>query len=433
MTARLNPLQEEVLAWIVAGCPDGVMTGATYKTSAVALQNRGLVRVRRTRHGWSAQPTDAGRAHTIAEAPARPARGSQPDPPPGAERPAPSARVAASPRPPRRAPVEQMIAHLTAAGGELCMTGDDPFRVRAVVSAAHRFHKVPDGHMLTLEWAPGGATVRLRKAPAWMLPTVRDVPVPDTLRPCHPTVRALREDPRRLPMKRDLRQRALLILDALALEAERRGHRVDPPPPQTYSRRRQGALPFTVAGHAFRIDLTETQHQVPVPAAADARRGRGSWAGRPTDRVEGTGLLRVTVLDGLTYHCDAVQDTAATPLEAKLGQVLHEVEARSVLAEDRRREREQEEAERRARWAPRWPPRGKPSSSTIAPESCTVRRRTGSTPPCCGATWRRWPPTSRPSEMPSGPRAPRGWSGHAPTSRPWTRSPGRWSRRPTRR
>ena len=220
-----------------------------------------------------------------------------------------------------------------------------------MVSAAHRFHKVPDGHLLTLEWTPGGATVRLRKAPAWMLPTVRDVPVPDTLRPCHPTVRALREDPRRLPMTRVLRQRALLILDALALEAERRGHRVDPPPPQTYSRRRQGALQFTIAGHAFRIDLTETQHQVPVPAAADARRGRGSWAGRPTDRVEGTGLLRVTVLDGLTYHCDAVQDTAATPLEAKLGQVLHEVEARSVLAEDRRREREQEEAERRARWA----------------------------------------------------------------------------------
>jgi hypothetical protein len=36
-TSALNARQVEVLSWIADGCPDGVMTGHTYKTTAVAL------------------------------------------------------------------------------------------------------------------------------------------------------------------------------------------------------------------------------------------------------------------------------------------------------------------------------------------------------------------------------------------------------------
>ena len=34
----LNPRQQQVLAWIADGCPDGVMTDSTYKNSAMALR-----------------------------------------------------------------------------------------------------------------------------------------------------------------------------------------------------------------------------------------------------------------------------------------------------------------------------------------------------------------------------------------------------------
>ena len=58
--AKLNTRQLEVLKWIADGCPDGVMEDFTYKTTAVALQSRGLVTVRRTKDGWTALITPAG-------------------------------------------------------------------------------------------------------------------------------------------------------------------------------------------------------------------------------------------------------------------------------------------------------------------------------------------------------------------------------------
>jgi hypothetical protein len=58
--SKLNTRQLEVLKWMADGCPDGVMEDFTYKTTAVALQSRGLVSVRRTRDGWTALVTPAG-------------------------------------------------------------------------------------------------------------------------------------------------------------------------------------------------------------------------------------------------------------------------------------------------------------------------------------------------------------------------------------
>lgn len=42
---RLNERQLAVLAWIGSGCPDGVMTGSTFKTTTLALKHRRLVTV----------------------------------------------------------------------------------------------------------------------------------------------------------------------------------------------------------------------------------------------------------------------------------------------------------------------------------------------------------------------------------------------------
>jgi hypothetical protein len=59
-TSPLNARQVEVLRWIGEGCPDGVMTDFTYKTTAVALQGRGLVTVSRKGGGWQAALTEVG-------------------------------------------------------------------------------------------------------------------------------------------------------------------------------------------------------------------------------------------------------------------------------------------------------------------------------------------------------------------------------------
>jgi excisionase family DNA binding protein len=59
--APLNERQLAVLRWVADGCPDGAMTGFSYKTTALALQERRLVTVTKKRGVWRAEPTDAGR------------------------------------------------------------------------------------------------------------------------------------------------------------------------------------------------------------------------------------------------------------------------------------------------------------------------------------------------------------------------------------
>lgn len=55
-----NERQVEVLKWIGDGCPPREWPDFTHKTSALALQNRGLASVSKKGGVWSAQITDAG-------------------------------------------------------------------------------------------------------------------------------------------------------------------------------------------------------------------------------------------------------------------------------------------------------------------------------------------------------------------------------------
>ncbi|WP_402463716.1 hypothetical protein [Isoptericola aurantiacus] len=58
----------DVLTWIGRGCPERDWPDFTYKTSALALQSRGLARVSKSGGVWSAQITDAGRRLLAGEA-----------------------------------------------------------------------------------------------------------------------------------------------------------------------------------------------------------------------------------------------------------------------------------------------------------------------------------------------------------------------------
>lgn len=56
----LSEGQVRVLQWVNEGCPDGVWSDFTYKTTAYALAARGLVKVDRRRNHWAATITDEG-------------------------------------------------------------------------------------------------------------------------------------------------------------------------------------------------------------------------------------------------------------------------------------------------------------------------------------------------------------------------------------
>jgi hypothetical protein len=61
LNAPLNDRQLEVLKWIADGCQAGEMTAPTYKTTAIALQDRRLVTVSKKKGVWRADLTDASR------------------------------------------------------------------------------------------------------------------------------------------------------------------------------------------------------------------------------------------------------------------------------------------------------------------------------------------------------------------------------------
>ena len=61
--APLSSRQREVLTWIRDGCPDGVWTDFTYKTTSYSLRDRGLALVSKKGGIWRAEITPQGDAY----------------------------------------------------------------------------------------------------------------------------------------------------------------------------------------------------------------------------------------------------------------------------------------------------------------------------------------------------------------------------------
>ncbi len=351
---NVNSLQLEVLDWIVAGCPDGVMTGTTYKTTAIALQNRRLVTVSKKGGVWKAVATDAGRYFAANRsypnghwtAPAKP----QSDP-----------RTSPPPRPTLRRdtplttlrPVDQVLADIEAAGGVL-EVADGSGYYQNLVSSATRHGKVPDGKILQVvhgrRW--GEKTLRLVDKPAWMPTAVSPIPIAERLVKPHPAVAALRADrEHRLRFKRDVRQRALLILDALAKESTRRAYAVTCPTADRHQRNQPADLLIEINGHPHAIHVNEDTDKVPHEATAKELRDLERW-GYPRipkyDKVP-SGRLTIAVNGGIPVRQSTFSDTKTINLADRLSDLLQELELRAAAAEERRLDREREaEAKRRA-------------------------------------------------------------------------------------
>lgn len=263
----LNDRQRTLLDRLDAGEELGEQA-ASQRRSAYALRDRGLLAITRRRGELLTEVTDAGKfylkhgrhpddpahaedkpAASTAGASSTPNTGSSDTRPtatkrrPRAAKSAPKKPTPYSERPiplARRAKAIQLVEQLTAKRQVTISapTEEEITEWRRIVDFAKRHGLVPEGkriekqrlfnrtrdlqislldgpHLNTNKQSPD-------EAPA--------VPVPSQLRSPHPVVAALRDDQDRPVMPAAMRRRALLLVQGLAAEAVRRGHRVEEHP-----------------------------------------------------------------------------------------------------------------------------------------------------------------------------------------------------------
>jgi hypothetical protein len=345
ITDPLNQRQAEVLGWILGGCPDGVMTGSSYKTTAAALQSRRLVEISRRGGMWSATVTTEGRyylehgRHPDLDTKPEPvvlARVVIPTPSPPSARPKPVVAVAPGGK------AAAFVREVQDAGGELRLEGyDERQRGDRLLTLANRHGKCPDGMQLVSSWESGSSIVRLVPLPAWMSETLTAVPVPAQLRRLHPTVAALRERDSRFGTRGQVGARGLRLLQGLVQAAESSGLAVQPPPKVDrygYWQRSsspKGMVVFAQLGHEVGVEID-------VVGAQGARRPQLADGERPR--------LRVTVEGGRMFRQSRWADGQRQLVEESLPEVLQEVQLRLAGLEEAQIEQQRQAELRRQRW-----------------------------------------------------------------------------------
>lgn len=196
----LNPAQEEVLAWVRAGCPDGVYSDWSHRVTARALHHRGLVVIQGRGAGWSATMTDDGSyyldhgtypsiesgraeapAETAAETRSSVSGAQQPEPTGAARTPTMPQRRAAKVK--KRGPVDQMMLALQEVDGhQIVVQNSQMSRYRQLAGAAKRSGRIPDGMQITVSRGQAGrSVVALEPLPAWRTTVLEPVHVPQRL------------------------------------------------------------------------------------------------------------------------------------------------------------------------------------------------------------------------------------------------------------
>lgn len=353
MKMDLNDRQMAVLRWIGEGCPEGVMQGEGYKISAAALRARELVRTSGHGDRWRAEITDRGRAY-LAEPPPR-------------QRARRTGRVGEAQS---LSKTEQLVADVVAAGGVLTLpdetaAGGVNWRQRAY--AAQRAGKLPAGKHLTVSSAKEGFVISLEDGATGNELGAEDVPVPARIGRYHRVAGDFRDRTGLHEVSRKALPRASRIIHALATELERRGHDVrcvtldqsqDRYERSGWKPKHDGQLVVSINGHSNRVRLWEKGvglRAIWERAKEHWERDRlsprfGLYMSRPVAYDAGaSGELNLAVL-GHSSRQTGWGDRKRWRVEARLPQLLRELEAQAVEAEQARLRREREEAERQRQW-----------------------------------------------------------------------------------
>jgi hypothetical protein len=345
--ALLSEQQVKVLRWVADGCLDGAWKDFSYKRTAYALADRGLVTVDRRRHTWRATITEGGRFYlnqgiyrdVEAVSSRRAAQaGSQ------------SAETATSvSRPAPFVTAESLLAELSSTDGVLKVS-DPPLRVRAAyrsaISRAIADGLVPHGCGLRHTGRDGDdlviRLVSLEDEPA-RARHLSAVPVPVTVQGRHQAVMALRDSPDLLDVSSDARQRALQIAEAIAAECSRRGYgfglRDDDEP----------SFQITVGEDRFCFTLSEELDRREVADAEKLAAARYAWQRVPASlRQVPSGRLVLRLGSG--YGSVSWADRKRWTLDQKLPAVFKQVADRASAQVEERTRKEAERKQRREAW-----------------------------------------------------------------------------------
>ena len=353
----LNEVQVTVLRWISDGCPDGhVADVVSARISAAALRNRGFVTTSGHGSGWKAAITAAGSEYL-----------EQVD---GAAPPLP--------RQPSVSVTQQLVSDVIAAGGSLRVPrkrwGESGVDYTHRARLAESYGKVPAGSMLRVSRASGDELlIELVGNGSGGIEgneqaiELAAVPVPARLTKYHRVAREFRDRTNLQEVSRKALPRVLRIVQALAVEAERRGYQIacvsvreDGYGRSDWKPSQDGQLTFTIDGHALKVRIWEKGAGQRGPYEHQIKRWKQDreqpprfmhFVDRPKPYDTGaTGELNIEAL-GSSYGRQASWgDRARWKLEDKLPNLLRELEIEAVEAEERRLAHEREQAERQLQW-----------------------------------------------------------------------------------
>lgn len=357
MARRYAPLtdrQVKVLSWVADGCPDRSWPDFTHKRTTYALADRGLVMVDRRRHSWSAVITDQGHYY-LEHGNYRP-EATEPEPdrrPTGLERGSGRDRSVGRGGQPRDSflvsPAD-LVTDLQSSDGVLIIP-DPESEVRAgyrrAISKAITDGLVPDGYVLRHKGRDrGDLVIRLlsRDEAAPAREQLPPIPVPESLDAAHEVVLELRDHrPELLDVEAASRQRALLILQAIAEECDRRSY--------GFSSGSEGQSTFQISlgeiVFAFTMFEEYTRREVPDPE--ELATVKYEWQRvRSTVRQVRSGRLVIRL--GERYSSVSWADRKRWTLVDKLPQLFAHVEQSASDIAERRARAAREREERHRAW-----------------------------------------------------------------------------------
>jgi hypothetical protein len=334
----LSSRQLQVLRWISEGCPDGVWSDFSYKTSAYALSARGLVVVRRRRKKWAATITQEG-AFYLAH---------------GHYRSDLERGVASAAVPPRDPDddiaglAEHLVAELQSANGNVVVrapSSTQRARYRRAIHHLIAHGQVPDGFVLRHTGRDAGdLTIRLIRAESeeHRPEPPRQVAVSGDMGEVSPEVKAFAEAGR-LAITPEATYRASRILQAIANECAARGWSRELQPTDART------LRISTAERAFDLTLTEEMVDQEVPDDEQMKAAKYGWQRIPLTMAK-VGSGRLTLQLEEPYARKSWSDRRRWTLDDKLGAAFSEMERRVDEAAKQRCRREDDLLRRQLEW-----------------------------------------------------------------------------------